>query len=89
MTPSPTRTTNRHAHRRASRSGALLTMWLFLAHIAVPPLNAAYGLNYVVADLRQPASRSGNTACPQRTHIDLRPRAALAGSGARRLAPAR
>jgi hypothetical protein len=49
----------------------MLTAWLFLLHAAAPGASAAYTLNSIVADMRQPTSRSGNTACPQRTRFDL------------------
>ena len=50
-------------------------MWLmsgmFLLHLITPASGAAYGVNVMVADMRQPASQSGNTACPQATRADL------------------
>lgn len=45
--------------------------WLLLAHAVAAPPVAAYGLNYVVADMRQPAAQSGPTACPQRMRLNV------------------
>jgi len=42
---------------------------LMLLQAAVAPDAGSYALNYVVADVRQPAAVSGNTACPQRMRI--------------------
>jgi hypothetical protein len=56
---------------RGEAQTAILTAWLFLLHTAAPGASAAYTLNSIVADMRQSASQSGNTACPQRTRFDL------------------
>ncbi|HEY1866502.1 MAG TPA: matrixin family metalloprotease, partial [Candidatus Acidoferrales bacterium] len=45
--------------------------WIFLVHVAAPTTGGAYVVNTIVADMRQPASQSGNTACPQPTRADL------------------
>ena len=44
---------------------------LLLLHAAVPQAASAYMLNLVVADMRQTASLSGGTSCPQPTRFDL------------------
>jgi len=44
---------------------------LLLLHAAMPAAGLAYMLNSIVADLRQPASVSGGTSCPQPTHFDV------------------
>ncbi len=50
---------------------ALLLVTLLVAHLLLAPAGAAYGLNYTVADMRQPASLAGTTACPQRMRLDI------------------
>ncbi len=55
-------------NRRASRDirhAALASALLCAAQIVFPLSGNGYGLNYVVADMRQPGSASGGTACPQ------------------------
>jgi hypothetical protein len=58
---------NRRAYR-GSQSQALLAAALLLGHLlglGGAPRALAYALNYTVADMRQPVSVSGGTACPQ------------------------
>ena len=56
---------------RMTRRAAIGLTWLLLAHAVAAPPVAAYGLNYVVADMRQPAAQSGPTACPQRMRLNV------------------
>jgi hypothetical protein len=64
---------------RARRLFTALTILLVL-QLAGVPTAAAYSFGYTVADMRQPPSQSGDTACPQRDHWN----AALAGGINRR-----
>jgi hypothetical protein len=64
----------KRAIRRTPRPSMRMALWtaaLFAAHMTLPPPGAGYGLNYVVADMRQPSSVSGGTACPQRVRLDI------------------
>ncbi len=56
---------------RTFARAAFLTAWVLLTHGTFPPRGIGYTLNYVVADMCQPASRTGNTACPQRMRSDI------------------
>ena len=60
---------------RARRCTSLLTAGVFLLQVAWPPPTQAYIFGYTVADMRQPVSQSGGTACPQPNHFN----AAVAG----------
>ncbi len=44
---------------------------MFLLHMMAPGAGAAYSVNMIVADMRQPTAQSGSTACPQITRADL------------------
>jgi hypothetical protein len=57
--------------RNTKSRASLLTLALFSTHMALAPAGIAYGLNYVVADMRQPAALSGNSSCPQRMRFDI------------------
>jgi len=57
----------------AARSAALLAAWLTLVNLfggVAPPTAQAYTFNYTVADMRQPGSQSGGSACPQRNRFN-------------------
>ena len=56
---------------RSLRRAAVASAVLLSAHMIFPSPDAGYGLNYVVADMREPAAISGNTACPQRMRMDI------------------
>jgi hypothetical protein len=56
---------------RAKRLRAIPAAALFLLHVAVPRAGFAYVVNSIVADMRQSASVSGGTSCPQRTRFDV------------------
>jgi hypothetical protein len=65
------------ARSRAARIAASACTAFFLQY-AIAPLNAlAYTLNYTVADLRQPVSESGGSACPHRNRFALSAAAAI------------
>ena len=72
---STTKSAAKHAPNRwrssVARRAATGFVWLLLLHAVAAPPVAAYGLNYVVADMRQPAAQSGPTACPQRMHWNV------------------
>ncbi len=57
----------RESSRRTSR---LLAAALLAMRIVWPSAADGYSLNYQVADMRQPASVSGGTSCPQPTRFD-------------------
>ncbi len=50
-----------------SRIAGPLTL-LLAFHLAILPAADAYSFAYTVADMRQPQTQSGDTACPQRDH---------------------
>ena len=56
---------------KKARLATNLLSWILLVHAMTPVTGAAYVVNTTVADMRQPASVSGNTACPQPTRTDL------------------
>ncbi len=63
----------RHNSRPTAKSGALLAAWLALVNssgVVWPPAAQGYVLNYTVADMRQPASQSGGSACPRRNRFN-------------------
>ncbi len=55
---------------RTAKSATLLTAWMFLLQAAGPPAVQGYALTYTVADMRQPDSKSGGSACPKSNHFD-------------------
>ena len=55
----------------AKRLLAVPAAALLLLHAAVPEAGLAYMVNSIVADMRQPASISGGTSCPQPTRFDV------------------
>jgi hypothetical protein len=55
---------------RSRRTAGLAGIALLVVHLAGPGAAGAYSLNYQVADMRQPASVSGGTSCPQPTRFD-------------------
>jgi hypothetical protein len=55
----------------AKRLLAVPAAALLLLHAAMPEAGLAYMLNSIVADMRQPASVSGGTSCPQPTRFDV------------------
>jgi hypothetical protein len=57
--------------RKGPLATILMMSWILLLHAMTPVTGAAYVVNTIVADMRQPASVSGNTACPQPTRADL------------------
>ena len=68
--------------RQASRRTkyAALTAWLLVMQTALPRPAHAYVLSYTVADMRQPISQSGGSACPQLDRVNI----AVAGGTNRR-----
>ena len=56
---------------KKARPATSLMSWILLVHAMTPVSGAAYVVNTMVADMRQPASVAGNTACPQPTRDDL------------------
>lgn len=68
----------RQAPRRAKH--ASLAAWLLVIQTAVPMPAHTYVLSYTVADMRQPLSQSGGSACPQLDRVNL----AVAGGVNRR-----
>jgi len=56
---------------RTKRLLALPAVALLLLHTAAPEAVLAYMVNSVVADMRQSASVSGGTSCPQPTRFDV------------------
>jgi hypothetical protein len=56
--------------KRSCPLTAIVVLLFFSAHMVLAPAGGAYVLNYVVADMRQPGSRAGVTACPQRMRFD-------------------
>ncbi len=70
----------RHHASVRTKHTALLIAWLFAVQMAGPVPARAYVLNYTVADMRQPISRSGGSACPQANRFN----AAAAGTINRR-----
>ena len=56
---------------KKGRLALSLMCWILLVHAMTPVTGAAYVVNTIVADMRQPASASGNTACPQPTRADI------------------
>ncbi len=56
--------------RTGMKTAAVMTAWMFLLQVAGAPPARAYVLNTIVGDMRQPASRSGGTSCPQQTRFD-------------------
>lgn len=56
--------------QRIRRAGSLAAACLFLAQITASTAGA-YALGTTVADMREPASVSGGTACPQLTRFDV------------------
>jgi Matrixin len=56
---------------KKGRLATNLMPWILLVHAMTPVTGAAYVVNTIVADMRQPTSASGNTACPQPTRADL------------------
>ena len=57
------------------KSAALLTAWLMLLQVAAPSSAGAFVFGYTVADMRQPSSQTGGSACPMPNHFN----AAVAG----------
>ncbi len=55
---------------RSRRTAGLAGIALLVVHLAGPMAAGAYSLNYQVADMRQAASVSGGTSCPQPTRFD-------------------
>jgi hypothetical protein len=60
-----------HARKTAAGASALAAAALLFANAIAPQSGAAYGLSYVVGDMREPAPISGGTACPQRARLNL------------------
>ena len=56
---------------RTKRLLAVPAATLLLLHVAIPEAGLAYMVNSIVADMRQPASVSGGTSCPQPTRFDI------------------
>jgi Matrixin len=56
---------------RTKRLLAVPAATLLLLHAAIPEAGLAYMVNSIVADMRQPASVSGGTSCPQPTRFDI------------------
>ena len=57
----------------AAKTTALLAAWLALINcfgVVAPPAAQGYVFNYTVADMRQPNSQSGGSACPQRDRFN-------------------
>ena len=69
---------------RAKRLRAVPAAALLLLHVALPKAGFAYVVNSIVADMRQSASVSGGTSCPQQTRFDVSIPGTSAGSGAPR-----
>ncbi len=56
--------------KRRTKSAAALAAWLLSMQAAGSPAQA-YVLSYTVADMRQPSSQSGGSACPQRNRFNV------------------
>jgi len=57
------------ADSRTQKCATLLTVCAFLLQVCAPPARG-YALNYIVADMRQPDTKSGGTSCPQPTRFN-------------------
>ena len=57
-------------NRRSRRTARMFAATLLAVRLTAPVTAGAYSLNYQVADMRQPASVSGGTSCPQPTRFD-------------------
>src|SRR5215469_17729361 len=63
-------TTNSLAVPALRKSIRIAASFFFLVQIDAAAAGA-YDLGTTVADMRQPASQSGGTSCPQPTHFDI------------------
>jgi Matrixin len=59
-----------HSCRPARAAVSAALAWMFLLQVT-GGLAGAYALGSAVGDMRQPAGRSGGTACPQLTRFDI------------------
>jgi len=64
--------TQRNPRYLAQRCAAI-ALSILVTMFAAPESAFGYAFGYVVADVRQPASVSGATSCPQRTHFLVAP----------------
>jgi hypothetical protein len=62
---------NRRTKSPASRLATVFVVTLFIQYALTPQSAPAYTFNYTVADLRQPVSQSGASACPFRNRFTI------------------